>query len=59
MWRPQFLLIGKDEDVDDIANAVTKVMRNIEDLAGADPSLAGLKAMSRADRPNRERQKNY
>jgi dTDP-4-amino-4,6-dideoxygalactose transaminase len=59
MWLPQFLLIGKDEDVDDIANAVTKVMRNIEDLAGADPSLAGLKAMSRADRPNRERQKNY
>jgi dTDP-4-amino-4,6-dideoxygalactose transaminase len=59
IWLPQFLLIGKDEDVDDIANAVSKVMRNIEDLAGADPALAGLKATSRADRPKRERQKNY
>jgi dTDP-4-amino-4,6-dideoxygalactose transaminase len=59
IWLPQFLLIGKDEDVDDIAAAVFKVMRNIEDLAGADPALAGLKAMSRADRPKRERQKNY
>jgi hypothetical protein len=52
-------LIGQDEDVDDIATAVSKVMRNIEDLAGADPALAGLKAISRADRPKRERQKNY
>ncbi|MGA3185588.1 MAG: DegT/DnrJ/EryC1/StrS family aminotransferase [Bryobacteraceae bacterium] len=59
IWLPQFLLIGKDEDVDDIAAAVAKVMRNIEELSGADPSLAGLKAMSRADRPKRERQKNY
>jgi dTDP-4-amino-4,6-dideoxygalactose transaminase len=59
IWLPQFLLIGKDEDVDDIAAAVSKVMHNIEDLAGADPALAGLKAMSRADRPKSERQKNY
>jgi dTDP-4-amino-4,6-dideoxygalactose transaminase len=59
IWLPQFLLIGKDEDVDDIATAVAKVMRNIEALTGADPALAGLKGMSRAERPKHERQKNY
>jgi dTDP-4-amino-4,6-dideoxygalactose transaminase len=59
IWIPQFLLIGEDEDVDDIATAVAKVMRNIEALTGADPALAGLKGMSRAERPKHERQKNY
>jgi dTDP-4-amino-4,6-dideoxygalactose transaminase len=59
VWLPQFLLIGDDEDVDDIATAVDKVMRNTDALAAADPALAGVKAMSRADRPNHERQRNY
>lgn len=59
VWLPQFLLIGEDRDVDDIAAAVAKVMRNYNDLASADPSLAGVKAMSRAERPNRERARNY
>ncbi len=55
VWLPQFLLIGDERDVDDIASAVAKVMRNIDDLASADPSLAGPKAMSRAERPELER----
>jgi dTDP-4-amino-4,6-dideoxygalactose transaminase len=59
VWLPQFLLIGGDEDVDDIVKAVDKVMRNTDALAAADPALAGLKAMSRAERPKHERQKNY
>jgi dTDP-4-amino-4,6-dideoxygalactose transaminase len=59
VWLPQFLLLGEDEDVDDIGRAVGKVMRNLNALSSADPALAGLKAMSRAERPNRERQKNY
>jgi len=59
VWLPQFLLIGDDQDVDDIAAALNKVMRNLEDLAAADASLAGLKAVSRAERPRHERQKNY
>lgn len=59
VWLPQFLLIGEDGDVDDIAQALEKVMSNLDDLAGADPSLAGLKAVSRAERPKHERQKNY
>jgi dTDP-4-amino-4,6-dideoxygalactose transaminase len=59
VWLPQFLLIGEDQDVDDIAYAVDKVMRNVDALAGADPALAGVKGMSRAERPNLERQRNY
>ncbi len=58
VWLPQFLLLGEDEDVEDIARAVEKVMRNRESLAGADSALAGLKGMSRADRPKIEK-KNY
>jgi hypothetical protein len=38
---------------------VWKVMRNLDDLAKADPALAGVKAMSRAERPRRERARNY
>jgi len=59
VWLPQFLLIGEDRDVDDIATAIAKVLRNADDLASADPSLAGAKAMSRAQRPRKERAKNY
>ncbi|MGH9668449.1 MAG: DegT/DnrJ/EryC1/StrS family aminotransferase, partial [Bryobacteraceae bacterium] len=59
VWLPQFLLIGDDKDVDQIAESVAKVMQHIDDLAGADPELAGVKAMSRAERPKHERQKNY
>jgi len=59
VWLPQFLLIGEDRDVDDIAAAIEKVMSNMEALSKADPSLAGLKALSRAERPKHERAKNY
>jgi dTDP-4-amino-4,6-dideoxygalactose transaminase len=59
VWLPQFLLIGEDKDVEDIAAAVAKVMRNFKDLESADPALAGVKAMSRAERPNKERARNY
>lgn len=59
VWLPQFLLIGEDQDVDEVAAAVAKVMKNLGELATADPSLAGAKAMSRAERPKIERARNY
>ena len=59
VWLPQFLLIGDEQDVDEIAAAVAKVIRNLEVLSKADPSLAGVKALSRAERPKRERARNY
>ncbi len=60
VWLPQFLLIGDDEqDVEDIAAGVAKVMKNLDALSRADPSLAGLKALSRAERPKHEPARNY
>ncbi len=59
VWLPQFLLIGDEQDVEDVAAAVAKVMAAREKLAAADPKLAGVKAMGRAQRARVERQKNY
>ena len=59
VWLPQFLLIGDERDIEDITIAVSKVMRNLDALSQADPALAGLKALSRAERPKHERARNY
>jgi hypothetical protein len=59
VWLPQFLLIGDESDVDDVAAAVEKVSKNLPALAKADPALAGLKSMSRAERPKHQRAQNY
>lgn len=58
VWLPQFLLIGEDRDTDDIARAVGKVVDGMKDLERADPGLAALKSLSRAERPKLEK-KNY
>ncbi len=59
VWLPQFLLIGEAEDVDDVIAGISKVLGGFEDLRKADPGLAGLKAMSRAERPRHQRAQNY
>jgi dTDP-4-amino-4,6-dideoxygalactose transaminase len=59
LWLPQFLLIGDAQDVDDILAAVEKVMGHYDELSKADPALAGLKSMSRAERPKHQRAQNY
>lgn len=59
VWLFQFELIGEEEDVRDVARAVEKVAANLETLAAQDPSLAGVKAMGRAQRARFERKKNY
>ncbi|MBZ5602768.1 MAG: DegT/DnrJ/EryC1/StrS family aminotransferase [Acidobacteriia bacterium] len=59
LWLPQFLLIGETSDVDDMLAAVEKVMHNFDALSRADPALAGLKSMSRAERPKYQRAQNY
>ncbi len=58
LWLPQFTLLGGDGDVDQIASAIEKVSKALPKLAKADPALAGVKAMSRAERPKIEK-KNY
>ncbi len=59
VWLPQFLLIGDERDVEDIATAVAKVTAGRDALAAAGNELAALKRMSRAERPKLEREKNY
>ncbi len=59
VWLPQFLLLGDEADVEDIGRAVAKVMAGVNALASEDMSLAGVKSMSRADRPRVEKEKNY
>jgi dTDP-4-amino-4,6-dideoxygalactose transaminase len=59
VWLPQFLLIGDESDVSDVLHAIEKVTSSLEDLAKADPKLAGLKGCSRGLRAKMERMKNY
>jgi dTDP-4-amino-4,6-dideoxygalactose transaminase len=59
VWLPQFLLLGGEEDIEDIARAVAKIIANAGDLAAADPDLAGVKSLSRAERPHIEKARNY
>jgi dTDP-4-amino-4,6-dideoxygalactose transaminase len=59
VWLPQFLLIGTENDVHDVARAVAKVAAARQELAAADPALAGAKALGRAQRARFERLKNY
>jgi hypothetical protein len=50
--------LGTEADVDEIAAAIEKVSKALPELAKADPKLAGVKGMSRAERPKIEK-KNY
>ena len=59
VWLPQFMLLGEEQDVEDIAGAVRKVVTNLKELASADPQLAGVKSLSRAERPRIEKARNY
>ena len=59
VWLPQYLLIGDEADVQDVARVLEKVVSNLGELAVADPKLAGLKACSRALRAKMDRLKNY
>jgi dTDP-4-amino-4,6-dideoxygalactose transaminase len=59
VWLPQFLLLGEEQDVEEIARAVRKVVANLRELAGADPQMAGVKSLSRAERPRIEKARNY
>lgn len=59
IWLFQFCLIGEEEDVRDLARAIEKVSANLELLSRQDPTLAGVKAMGRAQRARAERSKNY
>jgi dTDP-4-amino-4,6-dideoxygalactose transaminase len=56
VWLPHFLLLGEAADVDDILTAIEKVAIRLDGLAGAD---AGVKSLSRAERPRIEKDRQY
>ena len=47
------------QDIDATLEGVAKVMARLDELAASGVELAGVKSMSRADRPRRERERNY
>ncbi|BDC49596.1 3-amino-5-hydroxybenzoate synthase [Bryobacterales bacterium F-183] len=57
VWLPQFELLNAP-DTQDVIDAIHKVSSNVEALRRCDASLAGIKALSRAERPRIEK-KNY
>jgi len=50
VWFPHQLFLGGDEDVDAIADAIHKVLENIEELEGLDHQAIRNQRLSRADR---------
>jgi hypothetical protein len=59
VWIPQFVLLGGEQDVEDVATAIRKVISNREALRTSGKDLAGTKGMSRAERPRVEKARNY
>ena len=55
VWLPHHIFLGSRKDADDIADAVLKVLENIEDLRGLEHPAIETKAMSRAERPRVEK----
>lgn len=50
VWVPHQLFLGDDQDVDAIADAIHKVLENIDELAGLDHKAIRNQKLSRADR---------
>lgn len=50
VWFPHQLFLGGNDDVDAIANAIHKVLENVEDLRGLDHKSIRNQRLSRADR---------
>jgi dTDP-4-amino-4,6-dideoxygalactose transaminase len=54
VWLPHQLLLGSEQDVDQIVEAVAKIQSNVDELLRADHALIEIKRMNRADRPHVE-----
>jgi dTDP-4-amino-4,6-dideoxygalactose transaminase len=51
VWLPHQVLLGSEEDVDQIVEAVGKIQENLDELLRADHELIERKQMSRVERP--------
>jgi dTDP-4-amino-4,6-dideoxygalactose transaminase len=54
VWLPHQLLLGGEEEVDQIVEAVAKIQANVDELLRADSVLIERKKMSRVERPSVE-----
>ena len=50
VWIPHQLLLGSEQDVDQIVEAVRKIQSNIDELLSAEHPLIEIKQLNRADR---------
>jgi dTDP-4-amino-4,6-dideoxygalactose transaminase len=51
VWLPHQLLLGSEQDVDEIVEAVEKIQSNVDELLRAEHPLIKIKTMNRAERP--------
>jgi dTDP-4-amino-4,6-dideoxygalactose transaminase len=51
VWLPHQLLLGSEQDVDQILEAVEKIQSNLDELLRADHRLIEIKQRSRVERP--------
>ena len=54
VWLPHQLLLGSEQDVDEIVEAVSKIQNNVDELLRADHPLIEIKQTNRAERPRLE-----
>ena len=55
VWLPHHIFLGSRRDTEDIADAVAKVIENIDELRGLKHPAIERKSMSRVERPRVEK----
>jgi len=51
VWLPHQLLLGNEQDVDQIVEAIEKIQNHVDELLRAEHPLIDIKQMNRAERP--------
>jgi dTDP-4-amino-4,6-dideoxygalactose transaminase len=54
VWLPHQILLGDENDVDEVIEAIVKIHSNLDELLAAEHRLIQVKAMNRAERPRFE-----
>lgn len=56
VWLPHQLLLGDEEDVNQIVEAIVKIQSHIDELLKAEHKLIEIKSLNRAERPRFEKE---
>jgi dTDP-4-amino-4,6-dideoxygalactose transaminase len=54
VWMPHQILLGDENDVDEVIEAIVKIQNNLDELLAAEHRLIHIKEMNRAERPRFE-----